>query len=223
MSIVFRIRGLRLPATAAALSFGFESAAHAAVFAQYLPGSYTQGTIYLDTSGDINTNDMAYNDPTVIGDPTAGPNAGLTDLDFGFPEIVSPFDPPADADQIVTIGLGGQITLQFPQPISVTPAGRSVGIFNSVGLVDAGIDGTATKPAQTFSNQSAVVKVSQDGTHWYSFGLQTLQIPENYFANATDAYQYPAPDPAIVADFGKRLPRLWIHSTAKAFPQSFQR
>jgi hypothetical protein len=198
-----RLSGLRLPAAAAALSFVFDSAARATLFAQYLPGSYTQGTVYLDTSGDINSEDMTFNNPTVVGDPTTGADPGLTDLDFGFAEIVTPFDPPVDADQIVTIGLGGEITLKFPQPINVASPGPSIGIFNSIGLVDSASSGTATNPATTFSNQSAVVSVSQDDKSWAKLGLRTFDIPQNYYANATDPYQFPAPDPGIVADFGK--------------------
>jgi hypothetical protein len=178
--------------------------ARAAVFAQYVPGSYTQGTIYLDTSGDIDTYDMSFNDPTVIGDPTASPTAGLTDLDYGYPEIISPFDPPADADQLVTIGSGGSITLQFPQPIHVAASTPIVGVFTGIGFFDSQYpNGVNYSPAQTFDTQSAVVSVSCNGTNWVSLGLQNFTVPENYYANASNPYQFPAPSPAQLADFGQ--------------------
>jgi hypothetical protein len=186
------------------LSLAAGATARAAIFAQYVPGSYTQGTIYTDDSGDIDTYDMSFNNPSVVGDPTASPTAGLTDLDYGFPEVISPFNPPADADQLVTIGSGGSITMQFSQPVNVLSSSPTLGIFTGIGFFDsqypAGVNYT---PAQTFDTQSAVVSVSQDGQNWVSLGLQDFNIPENYYANAANPYQFPAPDPAQLADFGK--------------------
>jgi hypothetical protein len=180
-------------------------AAHAAVFATYSSGSYTQGTIYSDTMGDIDTDDMAFNDPTVVGDPTTSPTAGITDLDYGAPGIICPFNPPADTDQLVTVGSGGTITLQFPKPINVLSSAPTVGVFTAAGLIDNDYpNGQATDPATLFSNpESAVVSVSANGSTWVSLGVQNFNIPENFFTNATSPYQVTAPSPADVADFGQ--------------------
>jgi hypothetical protein len=182
---------------------GAAQSARAAVFASYLTGSYNQGTIY-DVYGDVNTYDMSFDNPAVVADPTIGPTAGLTDIDYGFPEIISPFDPPADADQIVTIGSGGQITVRFPQPINVLQAAPTLGVFSASGLVDNEYpNGVATDPAAVFDSESAVVAVSADGQNWVNLGLQYFNIPENYYANADNPYQLPAPSPAVLADFGQ--------------------
>ena len=179
-------------------------AVHAALFAQYLPGSYTQGTIYTDTTGDIDSYDMSFNNPSVVGDPTAAANAGLTDIDFGFPEIITPFNPPADADQLVTIGSGGSITLQFPQPINVAASAPTVGVFTGIGFFDSQYpNGVNYSPTQTFDTQSAVVSVSADDKNWVSLGFQNFTVPENFYANAANPYQFPAPSPAQLADFGQ--------------------
>jgi hypothetical protein len=187
----------------AAAALGAAQSVRAAVFAPYLSGSYTQGTIY-NSDGSVDSYDMGFNNPVVVGDPTSGPTAGLTDLDFGFPEIISPFDPPADADQIVTVGYGGQITLKFPQSIKAQNSAPTLGVFTAVGLIDSQYpDGVATDPAQVFGTESAFVSVSADGHTWVSLGLQNLNNPQNYYTNATSPYQLPAPSPADIADFGQ--------------------
>ncbi|HUB24273.1 MAG TPA: hypothetical protein VL992_02510 [Tepidisphaeraceae bacterium] len=178
--------------------------ARAAIFAQYVSGSYTQGTIYSDDSGDIDSYDMTFNNPAVVGDPTTSTTAGLTDLDYGYPEVISPFNPPADADQIVTIGSGGSITLQFNQPVNVLSSTPTLGVFTGIGFYDSQYPiGLNYSPAETFDTQSAVVSVSQNGQNWVSLGFQNFNIPENYYVNAGNPYQFPAPNPAQLADFGK--------------------
>ncbi|MGA3068463.1 MAG: PEP-CTERM sorting domain-containing protein, partial [Tepidisphaeraceae bacterium] len=203
----------------AAAALGCAQSARAALFAQYLTSSYTQGTIY-NSDGSINATDMTFNNPSVVGDPTTSPTAGITDIDYGFPEIISPFDPPADADQIVTIGYGGQITLQFPHPITVQSSSPTLGVFTASGLADTQYPlGIAADPAQDFDTDTAVVKVSQNGTTWATLGLQTLNIPENYFTNADNPYQFPAPTPPDIADFGHPFTGTLDSFSNEDFPQ----
>jgi hypothetical protein len=187
---------------AAVILAGIGRCAAGAMFAGY-SSNYVQGTIYLDNMGDVNNYDMSFNDPTVIGDPTAGPLAGLTDFDFPPVEVSSPFNPPSDMDQAVTIGLGGQITVAFPQPINIV-AGGTIGVFTTVGVGDVDYpNGVAGNPAGTLDEQSAIVKVSLNGQNWVSLGLANFDNAENYFTNATSPYQLYIPPDAQVADFGK--------------------
>jgi hypothetical protein len=187
---------------AAVVLTAISQSARAALFAGNA-SNYTQGTVYYDDSGNINTFDMSFNDPTVVGDPTSSPLSGLTDFDFPPVGIISPFEPPSDSDQAVTVGYGGTITLMFPQPINVVPGG-TIGVFTTTGLVDTDYNsGLAGSTASTFEDQSAIVQVSLDGKKWYSLGMQVFSNPENYFTNATDPYGTSIPDNAQVADFGQ--------------------
>jgi hypothetical protein len=187
---------------AAALVTALAQTASAALFAGNAT-NYVQGTIYSDNMGTINTYDMGFNDPTVVGDPTAGPFAGLTDFDFPPVEVISPFDPPSDGDQAVAIGIGGHITLTFPQPINVIPGGM-IGVFTTSGIGDSSYpNGVAGSTAANFEQQSAIVKVSLNGQKWYSLGLINFNNPENYFTNADSPYETSFPDNAHMADFGQ--------------------
>jgi hypothetical protein len=175
----------------------------AAIFAQYDPGTYVQGTIPAGYSG-------VYTDPTILGNTPQG----TTGAEEGFPGVVSFFNPPFDtqpAAQIVVIGTGGSVELQFPQP--VTAANNfEVGVFSNAGLVDenypVGQAGGAPAsgdipavPPPTFSGGQAIVSVSCNGTNWVNLGLQTFDIPENFYENA-GPYDISAPADPELSDFG---------------------
>jgi len=173
------------------LFFGFAgmlalapSVVHAALFASQAV-AYVQGT--------VSAGDAVYDDPqAAVGMPQ-----GITGASAGYPGVVSPFNPAFDTDQIVVIGVGGHLELKFPAPV-VVGTGPSVGVFSNVGLTDANYpSGEVNSPAQTFGGGQAKVRVSEDGVTWYNLGLQTFDIPEDYYTNA-GPYDTTAPaDPAI--------------------------
>lgn len=195
---MFKLRGWQLaPVGALAWSLAGVHYVDAAVFAQLVPNSYVQGT--------TDTYDQQFNDAQAIGQTPTGVTGLPGVTQYPFPSIVSPFSAPYDTDQVVTIGVGGQIELQFPQPLTVASAGQTpVGVFTNFELIDSDYpSGVADNPADGFSGGSAVVSVSSDGIHWVSLGNQTFQIPQNYYLNATSPYQYPPPSDPLVADYGK--------------------
>jgi hypothetical protein len=187
------------------------TAARATLFAQYYPGPSDQGT-YVQGSlpGAFIGN---YTDPTILGNTPQGV-AGLPE---GYPGVVSVFNPPWDTEpaaQIVVIGAGGGVELQFPQP--VTSANNfEVGVFSNVGLEDVNFEnypnaetggqpaggGLPAVPPPYFGGGQAVVSVSQDGNNWVNLGLQTFDIPENFYLNA-GPYDATAPADPELADFG---------------------
>jgi len=102
----------------------------------------------------------AVTNPTFV-DPTAalGSPSGITGVLAGFPNVLSPFSPAFDVGQIVIVGEGGQLTLQFPMAIS-TAAGAAIGVVSNVGLIDNDFpNGQVGSPASSFGGGSAIVSV----------------------------------------------------------------
>jgi hypothetical protein len=80
---------------------------------------------------------------------------------------VTPFAPPFSTAQIVSVGAGGSLTLQFNTPISDNPAnpfGLDFLIFGNSFFVSSG--GTASGAIFT-SSMSTRVEVSPDNLTWY--------------------------------------------------------
>ena len=152
--------------------------------------SYTQGTVSLSHE--------VYDQPSAcLGQPT-----GVTGVGSPYPGVVSVFNPPYDTDQIVLIGVGGSIQLQFPSPV-VVGTGPAIGVFSNVGLEDSDYpNGVVADPLVPFGGGTADVSVSQDGTNWVSLGTVDFDNPENYYLNA-GPYDAGAPADPQVADFGQ--------------------
>ncbi|HMH80242.1 MAG TPA: hypothetical protein VK514_08470, partial [Candidatus Acidoferrum sp.] len=100
------------------------------------------------------------NSSAALGAPASG--AGIT-----------PFAPPFSTSQIVSIGAGGSLTLQFNAPIINNPAnpyGIDTVIFgNSFFLVSSGSGSSAITSGAIFtSTVSTRVEVSSDGSTWFT-------------------------------------------------------
>jgi hypothetical protein len=180
---------------AAVLSLGVSSsivsaAEHAAAVVSY-------------TSGGANA---AFQSPSAaLGAPdgVTGENAAASNY-YGFPNVLSPFSPAYQGDELVQIGEGGQLTLRLGRYVNVVP-GKSLGVVSNVSLVDSDFtDNTGTNgpTASTFGGGRAVVRVSPDGANWVSLGEVTFDLPALYYANA-GAYDAAGPANPITTDFGK--------------------
>lgn len=113
-----------------------------------------------------------FNDPTVaLGSPERFTGEGI------FPGVVSPFSPAFGTDEIVQIGEGGFLTLEFADPITNDPAhpfGVDFIVFGNGGLIDADFpNGTVGDPAGTFGTNEMIVEVSADGLAFESLGIFT--------------------------------------------------
>jgi hypothetical protein len=107
-----------------------------------------------------------------------------------FPGVVSPFNPPFGANEIVSVGEGGHIVLRLSHYAIPQAAGPEIGVFENVGLVDVNYpSGQAGAPAGTFGPlDSATVEVSEDGMEWVSLGERTFDVPTNGYTDLTDPY-----------------------------------
>ncbi|HEV8378681.1 MAG TPA: hypothetical protein VGP99_07510 [Tepidisphaeraceae bacterium] len=185
-----RLRLLALP-----VSLACASAAHAASYASrvisYSPG--TAGTLWQNPSAALGAASVL-----------TGENPNASNY-FGFPNILSPFSPAYQGDEIVQIGEGGQLTLGLSN-FALVGSGKEIGIFTNVGLIDADYpNGTNTNPATHFGGGSANVSVSADNINWVSLGSKTFTMPSFLFPNASPYLTSPPPVP-FIADFGLPMP-----------------
>jgi hypothetical protein len=185
-----RLRLLALP-----ISLACATTAHAASYASRVI-SYTPGT-----ASPLWQNPSAALGPASV---ITGENSAASNY-FGFPNILSPFSPAYQGDEIVQIGEGGQLTLQLSN-FALVGAGKELGIFTNVGLIDADYpNGTNTNPATSFGGGSAQVSVSADNITWVPLGTKTLVTPTFVFPN-TNPYASAPPPSVQTADFGKPMP-----------------
>lgn len=153
---------------------------------------------------------VSYTAGTGVGaftDPTAALGKPAAETGFG---PLTPFNPHFGTSQLARIGAGGQLTLQLANYVTVnnTAGVRELGIWENVGMIDVSsfpAPATANNPASVFGADSAVVEVSADNLTWHALngGAPILfNLPGNYYANSTGAYDPAPPNPAD-ADFGQ--------------------
>ena len=104
-----------------------------------------------------------YTDPlAALGEP-----ARFTGEDFGYPGAVTPFNPPFNLNQIVSIGQGGSLVVRFDEPVrddAANPYGIDLLVFGNSGYIDGSYpDGLASG---VFSDGRGRVEVSADGADW---------------------------------------------------------
>jgi len=180
-------------AVASVLLAGFPSIVSAGTFAAGVI-SYTPGS-----------SDPKFQTPAAaLGAPdgVSGENAAATNY-FGFPNVLSPFSPAYQGDEVVQIGEGGQLTLRLANYVNVG-AGKRLGVVSNVGLVDASptFNGGNGAVASTFGGGTARVKVSSDNQTFVDLGLINFNIPSLYYVNA-GPYDGTAPASPQLTDFGK--------------------
>lgn len=104
------------------------------------------------------------------------PNFTNSNASLGAPASgsgITPFAPPFSTSQLVSIGAGGSLTVQFNMPIINNPAnayGIDMMIFgNSFFVVTSGSGSTAITSGAIFtSTVSTRVEVSADGSTWFT-------------------------------------------------------
>ncbi len=111
-----------------------------------------------------------FTDPAAaIGEPTRFTGEGV------WPSVVSQFNPPFMTNELVSIGVGGELVLSFDEPVFDNPAnpyGIDLIIFGNTGFIDESwpkgvVDGM-------FSNDGGQLEVSADGITWvFVEGVET--------------------------------------------------
>ncbi len=112
-----------------------------------------------------------YDNPvTALGAPER-----VTGEGFGFTGVVSVFNPAFGTDELVSIGEGGWLTVEFNEPILDDPAnkfGIDFIVFGNGGFVDGAFpSGRTTIPPTTFGLDAGMrISVSADGATFISLG-----------------------------------------------------
>ena len=104
-----------------------------------------------------------YADPTTaLGEPSRFTGVG------SFPGAVTPFNPPFDTDQLVSLGAGGELIVAFDEPVRndpLNPFGIDLLVFGSTGFVDTSFPNGLV--GGLFGNEGGSISVSPDGTSWF--------------------------------------------------------
>lgn len=100
---------------------------------------------------------------SALGSPTR-----FTGVSFGFPSAVTPFSPPFEPTDIVSLGIGGQITVAFDEPVTndaANPYGIDLLIFGNSFFYDAD---WPNGRVGGFAGEGGLIEVSADGVAWHA-------------------------------------------------------
>lgn len=136
------------------------------------------------------------NPSSALGEPTRYTGVGV------FPSAVTPFNPPFLGSEVVSLGVGGSLTLRFDQPVTndpQNPFGVDLLVFGNAFYNDS------TYPlgiaSGVISGGHGQVDVSVDGTNWFTVpGLPAdAEFPTLGYSDLTDPY---AVNPgSVLSDF----------------------
>jgi len=115
--------------------------------------SFTQG----------NDPSPGFADPNAaLGEPSRFTGVGT------FPGAVTPFNPPFDSDQLVSLGAGGELVVAFDEPVrddATNPFGIDLLVFGNTGFIDGSFPNGVV--AGLFGHEGGSISVSPDGSTWF--------------------------------------------------------
>jgi hypothetical protein len=139
--------------------------------------------------------------------PGTGFAAGFTNASSGLgsPALgsgVTPFSPPFSKSQLVSIGAGGEITLQMDVPIvndPTEPFGLNFIIFANSFFVQNGGSGQSatTSGSLFFHSASTLIQVSPDNVNWYTLNPTLAPQPGEWFPTYGGGNPLSAVDPSL--------------------------
>jgi len=102
----------------------------------------------------------AYTNPQVaLGMPQTNPGDGV---------VTTPFNNPFSKNDVVSVGLGGELTLQLSNEVLPTPGAPEIGVFTFQQFLQTSSGGTNSGPTLFYPSILAHVDVSEDGVNWVS-------------------------------------------------------
>lgn len=153
-----------------------------------------------------------------------GPDRLTGERQAGFPNVLNPFSPAYESDEVAVVGEGGYLRLVLPAYVNVK-SGLQLGVFTNAGLQDSSFvngsaPGTNYSPARGFGGGSARVAVSEDGVTYVPLGTFTFNAPTNFYTNLTDPYATAVNFDGVVSDFGQPFAGSLSDFDSKDFAQT---
>jgi hypothetical protein len=154
--------------------------------------SYTPGVLPPEHSTYVNP-------LTTLGEPERYTGEG------SFPGAVTPFNPAFLDNEIVSIGVGGSLTLHFNEPVrndGANPFGMDLLVFGNSGYISD--EGYGVTSGDMFGNSTqGRIEVSRDGVQWFVVpGVQPDgPFPTLGYVDVTDPFTSPPGN--IPTDFTK--------------------
>ena len=133
-----------------------------------------------------------------------GESPVVTDV-FGAVNYTSPFNNPWQAADVVSIGLGGHITLQLENYVAVSESQKEIGVFTFQQFRQTPAGGTYEDARLFYPSMQASVQVSQDGYRWVSLNnnqLMAFDLPANGINLDWQDADYGKPSDLIPQDLG---------------------
>jgi hypothetical protein len=130
--------------------------------------------------------DPAYTNPAAaLGEPTRFTGVGV------YPGAVTPFNPAWMPGEIVTIGPGGSLTVQFARPVSndpLNPFGIDFLIFGNAGYIDSSFPSGIA--GGMFGVGGGIIEVSASGSQWFTMPGVTADsaFPTLGYLDVSDPY-----------------------------------
>lgn len=155
--------------------------------------SYDQGTDQFQFS--------AYDNPQVA--------LGVPQIDIGWGMMTTPFNNPWSSGDVVSVGLGGHITLELENYATPLAGGAEIGVFSFQQFMQQG-GGTDGVPTMFYDTCGVLVEVSYDMSSWVALNGGspiTLNIfPANAFQDvaATIPSDYGQPYVGSITDFANK-------------------
>ena len=148
--------------------------------------------------GALPSEHTTYTNPaTALGEPERYTGEGV------FPGAVTPFNPAYLDNEIVSIGVGGSLTVHFNEPVRNDPAnpfGIDLLIFGNTGYISD--EGYGVTSGDTFGGSTqGRIEVSQNGSTWFTVvGVQPDgPFPTLGYQDVTDPFTSPAG--SVLTDF----------------------
>lgn len=128
----------------------------------------------------------AFTNPgSALGEPTRFTGVG------SFPGAVTPFNPPFLGSEVVSIGNGGHLVVEFAAPVTndpFNPFGVDLIVFGNTGYIDVGFPNGVV--GGLFGSGGGVIELSADGVNWFAVqgAAADSEYPTLGYLDLTDPY-----------------------------------
>lgn len=153
-----------------------------------MPGTFADQVVSYDGGTNRFQFNLYTNPAVALGSPQTSTGGAF---------VVTPFNNPFSRNDVVSVGLGGQITLRlarFAEPVAGAP---EIGVFTFQQFLQTAGGGTVSGPALFYPSLLAKAEVSADGLAWVALNAGSsiaFDVPANAYRDNP---------PVTLSDYGK--------------------